>query len=156
MYLLDTNHCSRILEGDAQVLQELANNADVKVATSVITRGELIYMVQRSQQREANASRVENLLSNLDILPLDAETATIYGHVKALLFHIFGPKDPKKRRSVTVAQLGFGENDLWIAALTVQHGLTSVSSDSDFQRIQQAQTLNVTSWWIPPKANGVS
>ena len=46
-----------------------------------------------------------------------------------------------------MTNLGFDENDLWIAAIALQHRLTIVSSDSDFPRIQQVvKSISVESW----------
>ena len=43
--------------------------------------------------------------------------------------------------------LGFDENDLWIAAVALQNDLIVVSSDSDFQRIKQVENkLTIESW----------
>lgn len=58
----------------------------------------------------------------------------------------FGPKEKTKRRKTKITELGFDENDLWIAAIALQHNLTIVSADSDFQRIQQARALSVECW----------
>ncbi|WP_373270749.1 PIN domain-containing protein [Nostoc sp. T09] len=45
-----------------------------------------------------------------------------------------------------MTDLGFDENDLWIAAVALQYSLIVVSADSDFQRIQQVRKLSVESW----------
>ena len=39
MYLLDTNHCSRIIAGDRKLAQQLQLHRGDGVATSVIVRG---------------------------------------------------------------------------------------------------------------------
>jgi tRNA(fMet)-specific endonuclease VapC len=41
MYLLDTNHCSRIIFGEPEIVQQLQLHSEAGVATSVIVRGEL-------------------------------------------------------------------------------------------------------------------
>ena len=51
MYLLDTNHCSRVIDADATVLSRLQANAGTLEATDVIVQGELIYMAQRSEHK---------------------------------------------------------------------------------------------------------
>lgn len=77
---------------------------------------------------------------------LDGFTATIYGQLKAALFNQFAPKEKSKRRKTKITDLGFDENDLWIAAVALQHGLTVVSADSDFQRIREVRALSIESW----------
>lgn len=51
MYLLDTNHCTFILEGESTVIERFREKASVRVATSVIVTGELQFMAQNSQQK---------------------------------------------------------------------------------------------------------
>ncbi|MGI2909149.1 PIN domain-containing protein [Tolypothrix sp. VBCCA 56010] len=75
------------------------------------------------------------------------DIATIYGQLKATLMKQFGSKEKTKRRKTKITELGFDENDLWIAAIALQHNLTIVSADSDFQRIQQVKALLVESWF---------
>jgi tRNA(fMet)-specific endonuclease VapC len=40
MYLLDTNHCSRIIFGETNLIEQLEVHSEAGVATSVIVSGE--------------------------------------------------------------------------------------------------------------------
>lgn len=146
MYLLDTNHCSLAILGNANILSRLAEIENSLVSTCAIVQGELIDMAERSQRRESNLALIRNFLRGIHIYPVDEETANIYGQLKAALFNQFAPKEKSKRRKTKITDLGFGENDLWIAAIALQHNLNVVSVDSDFPRIQQVRTLSVESW----------
>jgi tRNA(fMet)-specific endonuclease VapC len=146
MFLLDTNHCSYAILGNTQVLKYLASLGDQPIATCTIVKGELIDMAARSQQREANLALVQRFLLGLYIYPIDETTAEIYGKLKAAVFDRYAPKDKAQRRRTNITQLGMGENDLWIAAVAVQHQLTLVTADQDFQRIQAVQPFNLESW----------
>jgi tRNA(fMet)-specific endonuclease VapC len=146
MYLLDTNHCSCAILGDSNILSRLAAAETASITTCAIVWGELIDMAERSQRRESNRSLIERFLQGIYIYPIDSTTATLYGQLKAALFNRFAPKEPNKRRKTKIAQLGFDDNDLWIAAVAIQHDLILVSADSDFQRMQQVQAFSVESW----------
>ena len=145
-YLLDTNHCSRIIFGEANVIRRLQEHIGLGVATSVIVQGELLYMVQKSSQQEANLRFVRTFLQTIDLYPISGGVADVYGSLKGKIVEYFGPKDKAKRRKFTVQDLGFSDNDLWIASTALHYNLTIVSGDSDFQRIQQVQTLALESW----------
>jgi tRNA(fMet)-specific endonuclease VapC len=54
------------------------------------------------------------------------------------------------RRRTTARDLGFDDNDLWIAAIALVQGLTVVTSDGDFQRMSAAFALRIDSWLAPP------
>ncbi|MTJ08674.1 MULTISPECIES: type II toxin-antitoxin system VapC family toxin [unclassified Anabaena] len=146
MYLLDTNHCSRAILGDENVLHHLAEVENSLVATCVIVQGELVDMAKRSQHTEANLDLVHRFLNGIYIYNIDEITANLYGELKASLFNQFAPKEKSKRRKTKITNLGFDENDIWIAAVALQHNLTIVSSDSDFQRIIQVRAFSVKSW----------
>jgi tRNA(fMet)-specific endonuclease VapC len=150
MYLLDTNHCSRVIDGDAAMLGHLEAHRDVLVATSVIVEGELIYMAQRSEHLLANRNRVDAFLRGIRIYPIDSQTAILYGDLKSALMQRFGPRERRKRRHTTLAQLGFDDNDLWIAATARQHDLTIISSDSDFQRMRDVKPFPLEQWLPSP------
>lgn len=141
MFLLDTNHLSRILENDPIVLAHLSANSQHTMATSVITEGELTFMAHGSNEKNINIVRITSLLSGIRIHHIDSKTAKIYGSIKADLFNRYGPKEKAKRRHTTISQLGFSDNDLWIAALSLQHNLVVVSRDSDFTCIKEVRKL---------------
>jgi tRNA(fMet)-specific endonuclease VapC len=146
MYLLDTNHCSFAILGNSNVLNRLAAIENSLVSTCVIVQGELVDMAERSQRQEDNLALIHRFLMGIYIHNIDESTATMYGQLKAGLFNQFAPKEKNKRRKTKITDLGFDENDLWIAAIALQHNLTVVSADSDFKRIQQVKTLTVESW----------
>jgi tRNA(fMet)-specific endonuclease VapC len=146
MYLLDTNHCSFILEGKAAVIENFRSRAQVTIATSVIVAGELRFMVQNSQQRTANLIKIQAFLQRIAIYPIDLAIATVYGEFKAELIQQFGPKERNRRKTTRLIELGISENDLWIAATAVCYSLTVVSSDTDFERMREIRKFNLESW----------
>ena len=90
---------------------------------------------------------MQNFLKGIYVHHIDPTTADLYGKLKASIFQQFAPKERNKRRRTKMTNLGFDENDLWIAAIALQHRLTIVSSDSDFPRIQQVvKSISVESW----------
>lgn len=146
MYLLDTNHCSRIIFGEPSLIQQLQEHNEAGIATSVIVRGELLYMATKSEQTVANLQRVKAFLNAIDLYPINLPISDIYGNLKGKLVDAFGPKGKAQRRKFNIQTLGFGDNDLWIAATAIHYNLTVVSTDSDFQRIQQVESFALESW----------
>jgi tRNA(fMet)-specific endonuclease VapC len=146
MYFLDTNHCSAAIRGNLQLPHYVTELETEQIATCVIVQGELIDMAARSQLHAANLILIEQFLQGLSIHNIDPTTATIYGNLKAVVFDRYAPKDKSQRRNTKITQLGFSENDLWIAALAIQYQFTLVSADRDFLRIQSVQSFALESW----------
>ena len=146
IYLIDTNHCSRIIFGETNLIQQLELHSEAGVATSVIVRGELLYMVAKSQQTAANIQQVNAFLNKIDLYPINLSISDIYGDLKGKLINTFGPKEKAERRKFNIQTLGFGDNDLWIAATAINYNLTIVSTDNDFRRIQQVYPFALESW----------
>jgi predicted nucleic acid-binding protein len=88
---------------------------------------------------------ISKLLSLITCIPLE-ESGSLQAPAFRHGVHDFAPKDPQKCRKATMTAIGFGDNDLWIASVALQHTLILVSSDSDFQRMQEVQSLAIESW----------
>jgi len=125
-YLLDTNIVIALFADEAVVKNNLAQAKEVFLPSIVI--GELCYGAQKSGRKQANLARVDELVANGTVLGCDAETARQYGEVKNQL-RLKGRPLP--------------ENDIWIAAIALQHQLVLVTRDAHFQEIENLQT---TSW----------
>ncbi|CDM92679.1 MAG: type II toxin-antitoxin system VapC family toxin [Limnospira sp. PMC 1291.21] len=149
MYLLDTNHCSYLIKKEATVWEKALAIGTENLATCVIVQGELILMAEKSAQKTQNLANVNDFLQYLRIYLTDETTAVIYGQIKAALFDQFAPKEKSQRRKTKIRDIGFDDNDLWIASIAWQHNLILVSADSDFQRIQTVRDLTVESWYRP-------
>ena len=79
--------------------------------------GELYYGAHKSHRKEENLARIADFAAHNTVLSCDAETARNYGALKDGL--------RQKGRPIP-------ENDLWIAALAIQHKLVLVSRDAHF------------------------
>ena len=93
-----------------------------------VTVGELYYGARRSGRVKANMERVDEFAAESMVLSCDVETAKRYGEIKAQL--------RKRGRPIP-------ENDIWVAALALQHDLTLVSRDEHFG---QVQSLRAEAW----------
>jgi tRNA(fMet)-specific endonuclease VapC len=146
MYLLDTNHCSRIILGNTSILHRIAIVDESQLATCAIVQGELTFMMENSERKESNRSRLSDFLDDIRVYDVNDVTATIYGQLKAALFKQFAPKEKEKRRRTNITDLGFDENDIWIAATALQYNLTVVSADSDFVRMRSVREFPLENW----------
>jgi tRNA(fMet)-specific endonuclease VapC len=146
MYLLDTNHCSRIILGDKNIIRHISTIDRFQIATCVIVVGELTFMMENSQNKNSNLAQLDQFLQDIRIYLIGTKTATLYGQLKASLFNGFAPKDKEKRRRTKITDIGFDDNDIWIAAIALEHNLTIVSADSDFTRMQTVATFTLENW----------
>jgi tRNA(fMet)-specific endonuclease VapC len=149
MYLLDTNHCSYIIRRETSVIERLAQLENAIIYVCVITQGELIYMAENSERKESNLVLVEAFLQTVHIFDIDQTTSRIYGRLKADLINQFASREKSQRQRTKITDIGFDDNDLWIASIALQHNLTLVSADRDFKRLQEARSLSIETWYSP-------
>jgi tRNA(fMet)-specific endonuclease VapC len=117
-YLLDTNIVLAIFAGDPDVLEPLVQSNETFLPTVVL--GELYYGARKSEHVDANINRIDELPASSALLGCDIDTSRQYGRIKNDL--------RKKGRPIP-------ENDIWIAAVAQQHGLTLVSRDRHFEEV---------------------
>jgi tRNA(fMet)-specific endonuclease VapC len=125
-FLLDTNIVIALFAREASVLQHLGEADDVFVPAIVL--GELHYGAQKSSRVDENVAKIDQFAQDAAILGCDADTARQYGTIKNGL-RAKGRPTP--------------ENDIWIAAVAMQHGLDLVSRDPHFKEIAG---LGLTVW----------
>jgi tRNA(fMet)-specific endonuclease VapC len=114
-FLLDTNIVIAIFAEEPDVLERLETAEDVYVPA--VALGELYYGARRSARAEANIARIEEFAASAAVLSCDAVTAQQYGRIK---------------NDLRAQGRPIPENDIWIAAVAVQHALTVVSRDGHF------------------------
>lgn len=120
--LLDTNRYADFVRGVSDVRQALTD-ADV-VYVPFIVLGELHFGFRRGSRRAENERRLKHFLErpNVAILYADQHTVDVYANL-----------------AVQLAKQGtpIPTNDIWIAALALQHALTLYARDAHFDRLPQ-------------------
>lgn len=125
-YLLDTNAAIAHRKGDP-ALVNMIDNADA-VFVSSITLGELYFGAYKSGRIEANLADTEQLASSGAVINCDVGTARVYGLTRHQL--------RAKGRPIP-------ENDVWIAAVALQHNLTLLTKDEHFKSVDN---LPLATW----------
>jgi tRNA(fMet)-specific endonuclease VapC len=75
VYLLDTNHCTFLIEGEPTVINHLQEVGNALTVTSIIVAGELQFMAQNSQQKTANLLKIRAFLQRIDVYSIDLAIA---------------------------------------------------------------------------------
>jgi tRNA(fMet)-specific endonuclease VapC len=116
--LVDTKVLIGLFAGDPEIADRLQQQQEVFLCVPVL--GELRYGALASVRVEQNLARLDDFARALIVLDCDRVTAAAYAAVK---FHLRNKGRP------------IPENDVWIAALAQQHGLTLATRDSHFQLV---------------------
>jgi len=116
--LVDTNIIIAYFNQDDDIVAKIGQVDELFIP--IIVAGELYFGAEKSRKSAENKSRIELFLESNVILGCDKNAAQSYGQIKNLL----------KRKGRPIP-----ENDIWIAAIAMQHQLTLVSRDAHFAEI---------------------
>jgi tRNA(fMet)-specific endonuclease VapC len=113
--ILDTNALSGLFDGDQDLKKVLAGAS--KISLPVIVLGEYRFGLLGSRLRKMIEPALDGFQASSDVLSIDTETVRPYAKLCEQL----------KRAGTPIPS-----NDVWIAALAVQHGLPIVTRDQHF------------------------
>lgn len=137
-----------------------------RLLVSVVTLGEIEFghRVALAPNPAAQAAYMkfvrEELPESFEVSP---DAAAVYGELRARLFNKYAPSDKRKPKMLpeqlvnpaTAKELGIQENDLWIAAQAMAHGMVLVTNDRMMRIRDVAAELGVpllTHNWTEPAA----
>ena len=115
-----------LLADEASVKSRLAQAEEVFVSSIAI--GELFFGARKSTRPDVNLARIDEFAAVSVVLGCETETARRYGDLKNTL-RLKGRPLP--------------ENDIWIAAIALQHDLTLITRDGHFSEIDK---LKIDVW----------
>jgi tRNA(fMet)-specific endonuclease VapC len=124
--LLDSNAVIALQRGEASLLTLL--KPDVEWYIPAVALGELYYGAYNSGRAADNLRALAEVEQKVAILGNDAVTAQLYGEIRHTL-KVKGRPTP--------------DNDIWIAATALQHGLILVTRDAHFNEVDR---LPLESW----------
>jgi tRNA(fMet)-specific endonuclease VapC len=120
-YLLDTNIVIALFNGEESVSERVEHNI---IFLSTVVIGELYFGALTSSKSEQNVARLERFAGDVHVLAVSRATSHRYGMIKSQLKAIGKP---------------IPENDIWIAATTIEHDLTLCTRDEHFRYVSGLQ-----------------
>ena len=122
--LLDSNIVIDFFKGDAALVSLFEQH---QLLIPAICIGELSYGALKSSAPYKKLASLNALVGSSTILAVDVATANVYGSVKLNLV--------RKGRPIP-------ENDIWIAAVAIQHQLPLATRDRHFDEVDSLQIMN--------------
>lgn len=116
---LDTSAAIAILNEETRAKERFSQWLQVFLPLPVV--GELLFGALNSTRSEANLARIQQLFQRARILEMGYKTATVYANTRLML----------KQRGQPIP-----ENDVWIAALCLEHKLPLVTEDEHFEWVE--------------------
>jgi len=130
-YLLDCNHFSTALRKVSVVRDRIhqERRSGNRFVSCIPVICELEAGILQTAEPAANHRRLGQLLRHVRLWPLDSATARLYGTVFNEL----------QKKGKALSQV-----DMMLAALARQHKLTILTTDRDFEALQDLKTQNWT------------
>ena len=122
-YLLDTNIIIGMFAEDKAIQEKVQNTEKLFLASPVV--GELYYGARKSSRPIENLARVNRLTQRFPLFSCGLETGQWFGIIK----------DELRRKGNLIP-----DNDIWIAAIAMQHDLILVTRDAHFDEVETLQT----------------
>jgi len=125
-FLLDTNIVIGLFANEYHIINNIRSSEAIFIPAIVI--GELFYGAENSSKKEVNKNKIEEFANESTVLECTIETARQYGRIKSKLKYKGTP---------------IPENDIWIAALSIQNDLILITRDKHFEFVEG---LRVEKW----------
>ena len=122
--ILDTTALSDFLKEEPGIRRNVASSTSFSIP--VIVLGEYGFGLRLSKYRRIFEEKLEELLRDVQILPIEKQTTVVYADI---------------RSELKAAGTPIPENDLWIAALVREHDLPLLSKDRHFDSVQGISRL---------------
>ena len=117
-YLLDTSIIIKIFNGEKVIVDKIQSFHNIFIPAVAV--GELYYGAYNSSKKDNNLEKIDWFCQSATILNADTQTAKLYGYIKNGLKRIGKP---------------IPENDIWIAAISIQNNLILACRDVHFSYI---------------------
>ncbi|HUZ60522.1 MAG TPA: type II toxin-antitoxin system VapC family toxin [Hanamia sp.] len=124
-YLLDSNIVIEIFNGNTIFADKISDEEVLYLPCIVL--GELYTGVNRVVDKPKHLKMLTDFLKFCTIVNIDGITAKYYGEMIASLH--------KKGKPIPT-------NDVWIAAIALQHGLTLITNDKHFKEVPELKMIN--------------
>ena len=130
-YLLDTNICIYLLNGDKSLKKKVKETGVFSLAISTATLAELYFGAYYSKRVEENLKRITAFKKHLTIFSDSEQSAEVFGKLKSIL---------KSKGNI------IEDFDLLIASIAFTNNCILVTNNpKHFQRIKELQIEN----WMP-------
>lgn len=128
-YLLDTNHASRLLEGNNSISTRIntLKNSGSGFGISISILGELFFAVYASRRKDENLHQLKDFLDDVIIWDYDIPAAEEFGKIQA----------EQKAKGKPIPSI-----DAQIAAVARIHNLTILTADEHFDFVDGIKAEN--------------